>query len=167
MELLSVFLSPPLFAVLHGRQELGFVDELTFLGKTESGQRVLLLGGRAWQVTYIDWSRRIAFVDATEDKGRSRWKGSGPGLRLSLCDSIKHVLASTEVQPCWSQRAQERMKTVRTEFSWVDPECTSLVVNEGGRPEWWTFAGNKANASLAAGLSKTLKQQITHDSFTI
>ena len=35
LELLSVFLSPPLFAVLHGRQELGFVDELTFLGKRE------------------------------------------------------------------------------------------------------------------------------------
>ena len=35
LELLSVFLSPPLFAVLHGRQELGFVDELTFLCKQE------------------------------------------------------------------------------------------------------------------------------------
>ena len=33
MELLSVFTSPPLFLVLHGRQELGFVDEITFLGK--------------------------------------------------------------------------------------------------------------------------------------
>ena len=33
LELFSVFLSPPLFSVLHGRQELGFVDELTFLGK--------------------------------------------------------------------------------------------------------------------------------------
>ena len=39
LELLSVFLSPPLFAVLHGRQELGFVDELTFLGKQEGSPR--------------------------------------------------------------------------------------------------------------------------------
>ena len=27
------FVSPPFFSVLHGRKELGFVDELTFLGK--------------------------------------------------------------------------------------------------------------------------------------
>ena len=79
LELLSVFMSPPLFSVLHGRQELGFVDELTFLGKQE-GPRVLLLGGRAWQVTHIDWQRRIAYVEATEAPGRTRWKGEGQGL---------------------------------------------------------------------------------------
>ncbi len=50
LELFSVFLSPPLFSVLHGRQELGFVDELTFLGKHD-GPRILLLGGRAGSST--------------------------------------------------------------------------------------------------------------------
>ena len=29
MELLSVFLSPPLFTVTHGREQVGFVDETT------------------------------------------------------------------------------------------------------------------------------------------
>ena len=38
LELVSVFLSPPVFSVLHGRQELGYVDEMTFLGKTKSPQ---------------------------------------------------------------------------------------------------------------------------------
>lgn len=76
MELLSVFLSAPLFSVLHGRQELGYVDELTFLGKQE-GARVLLLGGRAWKVTHIDWSRKVAYVEATDESGQSRWKGAG------------------------------------------------------------------------------------------
>ena len=55
LELMSVFLSPPVFTVLHGRTELGYVDELTFIGKQE-GARVLLLGGRAWKVTHIDLS---------------------------------------------------------------------------------------------------------------
>ncbi|HAH46654.1 MAG TPA: ATP-dependent helicase, partial [Planctomycetaceae bacterium] len=59
MELLSVFMSPPLFSILHGRNELGYVDEMTFLGKQE-GPRILLLGGRAWQVNHIDWQRRRA-----------------------------------------------------------------------------------------------------------
>lgn len=33
LELFSVFTSPPLFSVLHGRQELGYVDELTFFAE--------------------------------------------------------------------------------------------------------------------------------------
>jgi ATP-dependent Lhr-like helicase len=33
LELFSVFTSPPLFSVRHGRQELGFVDQTTFMGK--------------------------------------------------------------------------------------------------------------------------------------
>ena len=73
LELMSVFLSPPLFTVLHGREELGFVDQMSFLGKEEQS-RTLLLGGRAWRVTHIDWPRRRAQVVATEDRGRCAGK---------------------------------------------------------------------------------------------
>jgi ATP-dependent Lhr-like helicase len=50
LALFSVFTSPPLFTVLHGREELGGVDAMTFLGH-QNGLRALLLGGRA------GWSR--------------------------------------------------------------------------------------------------------------
>ena len=82
LEIVSVFLSPPVFAVLHGRQELGYVDEMSFLGKTK-GPRVLLLGGRAWRVTHVDWQRRVAYVEATEDKGRSALEGRRSAVELS------------------------------------------------------------------------------------
>jgi ATP-dependent Lhr-like helicase len=36
LELFSVFTSPPQFTVSHGRQELGFVDELTFLVQVQA-----------------------------------------------------------------------------------------------------------------------------------
>ena len=91
LELLSVFLSPPLFTVLHGRQALGFVNELTFLGK-QDGSRVLLLGGRAWRVTHIDWQRKVAHVEVSQDQGRTRWKGQGQGLSFRLSQAIKAVL---------------------------------------------------------------------------
>ena len=97
LELFSVFMSPPLFSILHGRQELGYVDEMTFLGKHE-GPRVLLLGGRAWQVNHIDWQRRIAYVEATDATGRTRWKGEGQGLGFRLSQSIKRILAVDERQ---------------------------------------------------------------------
>ena len=140
LELLSVFLSPPLFAVLHGRQELGFVDELTFLGKQE-GPRVLLLGGRAWHVTHIDWQRKVAHVEASEDRGRTRWKGTSQGLSFRLCQAIKRVLVEDKTRVWWSQRAQNRLREIRGEYAWLRPEGSVVVVNLDRGTEWWTFAG--------------------------
>lgn len=164
MELLSVFLSPPLFRVLHGRKEIGFVDELTFLGK-KGGPRVLLLGGRSWHVTHIDWSRKVAYVEATEDGGRSRWKGEGRGLSFRLCQAIKSVLTSDDVRPWWSTRAREQMAQIREDFGWLSPEGSTVLVNADGEATWWTFAGIGANASLAFALSQATQSQVSHESF--
>ncbi len=71
MERMSVFTSPPLFQVLHGREDLGQVDALSFAGGA-GRPRVLLLGGRSWRVTHVDWNRRVAFVERVEGRGASR-----------------------------------------------------------------------------------------------
>ena len=165
LELLSVFLSPPLFAVLHGRQELGFVDELTFLG-TQEGPRVLLLGGRAWHVTHIDWQRKVAHVEVSNDRGRTQWKGQGQGLSFRLCQAIKRVLAEDEIRPWWSQRARTQIIEVHGNFPWVTSEGTA-VVGEGGNVAWWTFAGQKANAALAPALAIIAQIQTTSDNLAI
>jgi ATP-dependent Lhr-like helicase len=166
MELLSVFLSPPLFTVLHGRQEIGFVDELTFLGKKE-GPRILLLGGRSWHVTHIDWSRKTAYVEAVETGGRSRWKGEGRGLSFRLCQAIKAVLTTDEVRPWWSNRAREQLTQVRGDFAWLTPEATTVLVNADAEVTWWTFAGIGANASLAFALSQATQSKVSHESFGV
>jgi ATP-dependent Lhr-like helicase len=165
MELLSVFLSPPLFAVLHGRQELGFVDELTFLCKQE-GHRVLLLGGRAWHVTHIDWQRKVAHVEVSQARGRTRWKGQGQGLSFRLCQAIKRVLAEDEAGPWWSQRARTQIEEVRGNFPWVTAEGTAVVA-ENGSVTWWTFAGQKANAALVPALAGLTHVATTSDNLMI
>ena len=165
LELLSVFLSQPLFAVLHGRQELGFVDELTFLCKQE-GQRVLLLGGRAWRVTHIDWQRKVAHVEVSEARGRTRWKGTGQGLSFRLSQAIKRVLAEDEARPWWSQRARTQIDEVRGKFPWVTAEGTVLVA-ENGNVTWWTFAGQKANAALAPALANLAHVPASSDNLGI
>ena len=134
LEIVSVFLSPPVFSVLHGRQELGYVDEMTFLGKTK-GPKVLLLGGRAWRVTHIDWQRRVAFVEATEDKGRSRWKGDAQPLSYSVTQSIKSLLASDERKPAWSNRGGQEIELLRAGFPWVELDRTTLGAKLGQHPE--------------------------------
>ena len=165
LELLSVFLSPPLFAVLHGRQELGFVDELTFLCKQE-GQRVLLLGGRAWRVTHIDWQRKVAHVEVSEAPGRTRWKGTGQGFSFRLSQAIKRVLAEDEARSWWSQRARTQIEEVRAKFPWVTADGT-VVVAENGSVTWWTFAGQKANAALAPALASLTHVSAASDNLGI
>ena len=166
MELFSVFMSPPLFTVLHGRQELGYVDEMTFLGKQE-GPRVLLLGGRSWLVNHIDWQRRVAFVEATEHRGRSRWKSEGGGIDYQLVQAIQQVLASENNEECWSRRAQDQIDSTRLEFPWLEADNTAVVGNANGHLTWWNFAGSRANATLANELAQRTTSRVEHDSFSL
>lgn len=165
-ELFSVFMSPPLFSVLHGRQELGYVDETTFLGK-QDGPRVLLLGGRSWLVNHIDWQRRIAYVEATDQKGRSRWKGEGGGLGYQLVQAIKRVLASDSNAVYWSHRAQEQINTTRSQFPWLEVDNTVALLDTDGRMTWWNFTGSRGNASLANEIAQLTNSKVEHDSFSL
>ncbi len=116
---------------------------------------------------HIDWQRRVAYVEATDTKGRSRWKGERPGLGFRLCQSMKHLLASDDDCELWSTRSRKRIHEVRQEFMWLDPDGTVVVSAENDEPEWWTFAGTGANATLAYELSRVTKSHVTHDSFTV
>ncbi len=166
LELFSVFMSPPIFTILHGRRELGSVDQMTFLGKHE-GPRVLLLGGRAWRVTHIDWQRRLAYVEATDASGRSRWKGGGLGLGFPLAQAIKRVLTVDQRSPRWSRRAAERITEIRYEFSWLQEDSTVALLADGGVTEWWTFGGQRANAALAWALADETHSKVRSNNFTV
>src|SRR5713101_5341525 len=77
MELLSVFTSPPVFIVRHGRDEIGMVAEVTLVPGSKGTQPlVLVLGGRSWAVRHVDWTRRIVSVEPTDAPGVARWSGS-------------------------------------------------------------------------------------------
>ncbi|MFO0881538.1 MAG: DEAD/DEAH box helicase [Gemmataceae bacterium] len=166
LELFSVFTSPPLFTVRHGRQELGFVDQTTFMGKRE-GPRVLLLGGRPWRVTHLDWGKRVANVEATEEVGRSRWRGSGPTLGFRLCQAMKSVLAAESTSPLWSRRAAAKLAEVREEYAFVHVEGPTLLSRSPGEYEWWTFAGTRANAALAGGMAGLCGCHVDHDALAV
>jgi len=166
MELLSVFTSPPLFLVLHGRQELGFVDEITFVQKADV-PRIILLGGRAWQVNHVDWQKRIAYVESTAAEGRSRWQGEGQALGYELCQTIKRVLRERAERDCWSRRARERIAIIREEFPWLESDSSVIVADSNGTAKWWTFAGGRANATLANEVGTKKRFRVQHDNFTV
>jgi ATP-dependent Lhr-like helicase len=148
MDLLSVFTSPPLFQVLCGRKELGFVHESTFF-RRDDRPSILLLAGRCWRATHLDWRRRIAHVEPTDERGKSRWLGEGQLFSHKVCQSMREILAGAFIEPSWSRRASSRLGELRNEFSWLRPDSTALVRDSGGDVRWWTFAGGIANTILS------------------
>ena len=147
MELMSVFTSDPLFSVRHGRTELGLVHPLSFQVRRD-GPVVLLLAGRSWEVSHVDWAHRIAYVRVSTEKGRSRWIGPGVPLSFDLCRAIRQVLVEGSLRIDISKRARKKLDELQEDFSWVDPTGTAVVRDQAGASRWWTFAGLRANAIL-------------------
>jgi ATP-dependent Lhr-like helicase len=152
LEIFSVFNSPPLFTVYHGLVEVGQVDALTFRHRSD-GPIHLSLGGRGWKVTYIDWSRRRAYVEVAEEPGRSRWQGTGQSLHFDLAQAIKSVLCNGSPARFLSRRAVAELEVLRDEFAWLDEGKTTLITTpDTDISRWWTFAGDGYNAAAAERL---------------
>lgn len=167
MSLLSVFLSSPLFTVLHGRREIGSVDESTFHdGSGEKGPKVLLLGGMAWRSEHIDWERKLVFVEPTDNRGKSRWRSQPPGLKFSICQSILRVLTDRKHEGYCSRRAVASIELLRLENHELRMDCTLLDHTRDGYI-WSTYAGAGANAAMATALQRRTGLTVGVDSFTI
>lgn len=87
LDLTSAFTSNPLL-VRHGSKEIGYLDPIALLTQDRSFASVLL-AGRAWKVTSIDWTRRFAWVEPQDGSGRSRWLGDSQPLSAPLCGAIR------------------------------------------------------------------------------
>ncbi|WP_246092456.1 hypothetical protein [Yimella lutea] len=154
LELLAVFSAPPEVTVLHGTREIGSIDP-TFLVTKVAGPRVIALGGRSWLVTHIDWRRRRAIVEPSEQRGTSRWSGDARAYTFELSDAMRRVLlGATPKSPYLSNRALDRLAALRQEQAHTVSATSRVVVSEGGRVRWWTYAGARANAVLVAALKE-------------
>lgn len=165
MEIFSVFISAPLVKVLHGKQEIGEVHQATFIVK-EKTPCVLTLAGRSWQVNYIDWPRRKAYVEPTELRGRSQWLSSGQPLHFELCQAMTRLLVSTKNPVTFSQRAEGLLEELREDYDWVEPGKTFLISYEYDYAVWWTFSGKMINAAIANTLAHEATK-LTSDNLSV
>lgn len=165
LELLSVFTSPPLVEVRHGRTQVGQVHESSFIVRDEQ-RPVLLLGGRSWELVELDWRRRLAHVVPVEGVGRSRWVGSGPPLGFEVCRAMRDVLCGDEGPAVLSRRAAAELGSLRAEFEWVSRETTVLATVDR-RTRWWTFAGTLANYELLWRLGRLADRSRGADELSI
>ena len=153
MGMTAVFTAPPQFTVLAGRQEVGRTDPMLLTEKTD-GPRLLLLGGRNWKVNWTDWKRRRCYVEPAEGGGKARWLTPGvSGASFALSRAAREVLLGADPPVALTQRAKRILAEVRDEhLSAVHPAGT-VIARDGEDVRWWTWAGYRANATLAATLS--------------
>lgn len=141
--------------MLAGRDEIGTVTDDVLACDDEAGPRVLLLAGRAWLVTYVDWKRRRCFVEPTDLPGKARWSSFGGGLSFDITRGMRDVLLGHDpagVQ--FSRRAFHAMNDLRAHrASSVTDGATVLARSFTGDLHWWTWAGTAANRTLHASLT--------------
>jgi ATP-dependent Lhr-like helicase len=156
LDLTSAFTSDPGFTVVYGRDVLGEVSALALAASRGSGPPVILLGGRSWAITHVDWRRRQARAEPSERPGRSRWAaGGGRAMSHALARAHHDVLAGRDPDVQMSRRARDGLEELRAEHRFVaqgSAFSTFLVRRGSAPPIWWTFAGLAANRALASGL---------------
>ncbi|MEV0168775.1 DEAD/DEAH box helicase [Nonomuraea fuscirosea] len=159
MELTTVFTTAPEFTVLSGREEIGRTDPVLLSEKID-GPRLILLGGRTWKVTWIDWQRRRCFVEPFEGLGgKARWGSSAiGGTSFELARAMRDVLLGTDPPVRLTQRAMTALSTVREgSIATVHPGGT-VIIRDGADLRWWTWAGFRANMSLKASLGSLVDE---------
>jgi ATP-dependent Lhr-like helicase len=168
LELVSVFTSDPVFKVLHGRRELGTVDQITFLRHHGDQPVVLSMGGRSWSVTSLDWNRREAFVVPTETKGKSQWQGGKIGLSWRFARAVHALLTNDRVSDRWTSRARVTIESLRTQYEFLRPEAdVAMSDRELNEVRWFTFSGGMINTALADVLSAAGFESLSVTDFLI
>ena len=153
MTMTSVFTAPPQFTVLEGRREIGRTDPMLLTERVD-GPRLLLLGGRSWRVTWIDWKRRRCFVEPVESGGRAKWFSAGVGgASFRLSRAARDVLLGTDPPVRITQRAQRVLAEIREDRYTTAHPAGTVICRSGVDVRWWTWAGFRTNATLAATLA--------------
>lgn len=169
-DLTAVFTAPPEFLVLAGRAEVGTIGT-DMLTEQVEGPRVLLLGGRSWKVTHVDWERRRCFVEPADGGGRAKWSGTGAGLSFAIARGMRDVvLGALPENVTLTARAATVLDALRQSYSEnADTERTIVRLPSDSTGRWWTWAGTAANRTLQASLPSVVdpRQRIDEKSIRL
>ena len=166
LDLVSAFTTPLLMAVRHGSRDLGAVHPTSLIEREGEPCRILL-GGRSWQVSGVDWARRIADVAPVTADGRSRWPGSARSVSSVIVGAVEQIVVRGVAHGSLSKRAALQIASLRGDLSFCDEIITPVVGQPGQRTRIWTFAGGRANATLAAAIRQALATVAEADNFGV
>lgn len=160
LDLVSVFTSDPQFLVLAGRRKLGTVDPLVLIRRID-GPRAIVLAGRTWHVTHIDWKGHRCWVEPAQTQARMRWVSRAQPMSWELCRARRDVLLGADPPVQLSQRAQRALSAARQAASSTVSAAGTVVDTRS--TWWWTWAGARANATLAAALPDLVDARTRYD----
>ena len=147
-DLLASFSGSMLLTGKHGNAEVGYIDPTVLTGEQEN--RLILLAGRSWRVTGIEWSKKTVWLEPAKEGGKARWMGGARSLSREVCQGIRTVLAEgAPALVTLSQRAKTALQFLRDDMS-ISPGTHFIA----SRPDeatvrTWTFAGTRANRTFA------------------
>ena len=147
-DLLASFSGSMLLTGKHGSAEVGYIDPAVLTGEQEN--RLILLAGRSWRVTGIEWSKKTVWLKPAKEGGKARWMGGARSLSREVCQGIRAVLADgAPTSVTLSQRAKAALRFLQDDMS-ISPGSHFIA----SRPDeatvrTWTFAGTRANRTFA------------------
>ena len=153
-ELYAVFSAPEQFVVVGEGKEIGSVER-AFLSALvdESMEPSFVLAGRPWRIAHIDWTEGRVVVHPAAHADAPKWHGSPYFLGYDLCQEMRRVLVSTDIDPAWSRRARDHIASLRTEHAFLADE-RDPIIEDGGDLKWHTYAGGRANVLLGRMLER-------------
>lgn len=153
MGMTAAFTAPPQFTVISGRDEIGRTDPM-LLTKQVEGPRLILLAGRSWKVNWVDWKRQRCFVEPAEGGGKALWLTGGfAGASFALTRSVRDVLLGSDPDVLMTDRARRVLAEERDDERGTVHPAGTIIARDSDGVRWWTWAGFKANATLAATVS--------------
>jgi len=148
-DLLASFSGAQLLLGRFGSVEVGFIDPMILAGDKED--RLILLAGKSWRITDVDWKRQTVWLEPAKEGGIARWTGSGRTLSREIAQGIFHALRDgAGSHAVISKRARLEIEQVVEYLPDAGrTSCLAITRNESGGVRLWTFGGTRANRTIA------------------
>lgn len=147
-ELMATFSGSELLLAQWGSKDIGYIDPAGLVGAGE--EKRVLLGGRSWLVTAVDYGRRLATLQPSDQPGKARWMGSSASLGFEGAQSIRLALREGVPEVVrLSRRATALLEELRDALP-TSTDPYPVVALDSGRHRVWSYAGTIRNRSLMA-----------------
>lgn len=147
-ELMATFSGSELLLAQWGSKDIGYIDPAGLVGAGE--EKRVLLGGRSWLVTSVDYARRLATLQPSDQPGKARWMGSSASLGFEAAQSIRLALREGVPEVVrLSRRAAALLEDLRDALP-TSPDPYPVIDLDGGRHRVWSYVGTIRNRSLMA-----------------
>lgn len=156
-DLLASFSGAQLLLGRFGNVEVGYIDPTMLTG--EKQDRLILLAGKSWRITDVDWKRKTVWLEPAKEGGKARWTGSGRTLSREIAQGIFRALRQgTGEHAVISKRARLEIDQIGDDLpdTGNSPSMTITRTDAGGA-RLWTFNGTRANRSIAKQLQSKVE----------